>query len=61
MVGKFCIIFKRKSLQDIAFCYVFDDNSKIVVSKHNECYFEVLHVRKNADYVCIVVIKKLRP
>ena len=55
MVGKFSIVIKRKSLQDITFCKVFGDNSKIVVSKNIECHFKVLHViiiiSRNVDYV----------
>ena len=36
---------------DNAFCYVFDDNSNVVLSKNNECHFEVVRVSRNADYV----------
>ena len=51
MVGKFSIIIKRISLQDITFCKVFGNNSKIVVSKNVECCFEILHVSRSVDYV----------
>ena len=51
MVGKFSIIFTSKSVKGIAFRQVFDDNSKMVVSKNNECHFEVLRVNSNVDYV----------
>ena len=33
MVGQISIIFKSESVQNFAFCLVFDDNSKIVVIK----------------------------
>ena len=51
MVGKFSVILKRESLEDIAFCYIFRDNSKIVVSKSNKSVLEVLHVSSNVDFV----------
>ena len=44
-------LFLSVKILDIAFCWVFDDNLKIVVSKNNECYFEVLHISNNVDYV----------
>ena len=47
---QFCNIFKRES-QDVAFCSVFHDNLKLVVSQNNNCHFEVLHVSRNVDYV----------
>ena len=42
LVSKFFTIFRRESVQDIALRFVFDDNSKIVVSKINECDFNTV-------------------
>ena len=50
MAGNF-FIFKRESVYDIAFRLVFRDTLKMVVSRNNECYFEVLRTSSNFDYL----------
>ena len=47
--ANFPLFLSQKSLR-YSFCYVFDDNSKTVVSKDNECHFEALHVSRNVNY-----------
>ena len=47
--ANFPLFLSVKVFNIIAFCLVFDDNSKIVLSKNNECHFEVLHVSSNSD------------
>ena len=47
--ANFLVFFSTKGI--IAFRKVFDHNSKVVVSKNNKYYFEVLRVSSNFDYV----------
>ena len=51
MVQKLNQVYFSKVFKILHFVKFFYDNSKIVVSKNNECHFEVLRVSNNVDCV----------